>query len=101
MLVDKFLKAGSKVRVYDPVAQHEAKRILGDKIEYIDNPYDALEGADCLLLVTEWKEFRIPDLEKMHSLLKTPVIFDGRNIYDCQELKEAGFDYFCIGTIHS
>jgi len=100
VLIDQFLDAGSRVRAYDPVAQNEAKRILKDKIEYVDDPYDALDGADCLLLVTEWKEFRIPDLKRMHDLLKTPVIFDGRNIYDHKELEEAGFVYFCIGTIH-
>ncbi len=100
VLIDQFLDAGSRVQAYDPVAQNEAKRILEDKIEYFDNPYDALDGADCLLLVTEWKEFRIPDLKRMRDLLKTPVIFDGRNIYDHKELEEAGFVYFCIGTVH-
>jgi UDPglucose 6-dehydrogenase len=97
-LIEKFLDAGAHVRAYDPVAQKEARRILGDKIEYTGNLYDALRDADCLLLITEWKEFRIPDLQKMNSLMKKPVIFDGRNIYDRKELNDAGFEYFCIGS---
>jgi UDPglucose 6-dehydrogenase len=100
-LIERFLGAGSSIRAYDPVAQKEARRILGDRIDYTNDPYDALEGADCLLLVTEWKEFRIPDLQKMRRLLKNPAIFDGRNIYEHQEMKDAGFDYYCIGTVKS
>ncbi|MEA3477173.1 MAG: UDP-glucose/GDP-mannose dehydrogenase family protein, partial [Bacteroidota bacterium] len=98
VLIDSFLKAGSRIQAYDPVAINEAKRILGDKITYVTDPYEALKNADCLLLVTEWKEFRIPDFKQMKALLKNPVIFDGRNIYEEKELQDAGFEYFCIGS---
>ncbi len=98
VLIDKFLEAGCKVRVYDPVAMDESRRRIGNKVEYATDEYAALEGADCLLLVTEWKEFRMPDLPLMKKLLKTPVVFDGRNIYDVAEMKAAGFDYYCIGV---
>ena len=70
VLIQKFLEAGAKVRAYDPVAMHEAKRILGDKIEYAADQYDALMDADCLLLVTEWPEFRFPDFKIIRKLLK-------------------------------
>ena len=76
---------------------HEAKRILGDRIEYAEDQYDALIDADCLLLVTEWPEFKFPNLNVIKKLLKNPVIFDGRNIYEPAEMKRKGFQYFCIG----
>lgn len=97
VLIKRFLDAGCEVTAYDPVAMEEAKRILGDKIKMTENQYDALEDADCLLLVTEWKEFRVPDLAMMKEQMKTPVLFDGRNIYDKDELNNAGFEYFAIG----
>jgi UDPglucose 6-dehydrogenase len=98
VLIDKFLEAGCTVKAYDPVAMDETKRRIGSKIEYVSDQYEALRDADCLLLVTEWKEFRVPDLELMKNLLRNPVIFDGRNIYDRKEVMEAGFEYFGIGT---
>jgi UDPglucose 6-dehydrogenase len=98
VLIEKFLAAGCKVQAYDPVAMTETQRRIGDKIEYAKGEYEALEGADCLLLVTEWKEFRIPDLALVKKLLKNSVIFDGRNIYDAGEMKAAGIEYFGIGT---
>jgi UDPglucose 6-dehydrogenase len=97
VLIDKFLGAGCSIAAYDPVAMNEARRILGNSIEYGKTQYDVLDGADCVLLVTEWKEFRIPNLAKMKELMKSPVVFDGRNIYDGQELKSNGFTYFAIG----
>lgn len=97
VLIDNFLKAGCKVKAYDPEAMKETKRRIGDIIEYSEDPYDAIDGADCLLLVTEWKEFRVPDFDRMKKLLKNHVIFDGRNIYDPQEISDAGFEYFGIG----
>ncbi|NTV83009.1 MAG: UDP-glucose/GDP-mannose dehydrogenase family protein [Bacteroidales bacterium] len=97
VLIEKFLEAGCKIKAYDPVAMPETKRRIGDVIEYANGEYEALENADCLLLVTEWKEFRIPDMAIMKKLLKNNVIFDGRNIYDAQEMREAGFEYFGIG----
>jgi UDPglucose 6-dehydrogenase len=97
VLIDKFLKAGMQVRAYDPVAMEESHRRIGDSVIYAKDLYDAAVGADCLVLVTEWSEFRIPDFDKLKGLLKYPAIFDGRNIYDAAELNAKGFDYFCIG----
>jgi UDPglucose 6-dehydrogenase len=97
VLIDKFIKAGSKVKAYDPESMKETQRRIGNVIEYVNEPYQALENADCLLLVTEWKEFRVPDFARMKSLLNNPVIFDGRNIYDRHEVRSAGFEYFGIG----
>ncbi len=97
VLIDLFLKAGCSVAAYDPVAKEEAERLLENSIELGDGQYDVLPDADCLLLVTEWKEFRVPDLHKIKELMKSPVIFDGRNIYDHEEMKANGFEYFAIG----
>ena len=97
VLIGKFLEAGCFVKAYDPVAMEETRRKIGDKITYAKDEYEALEDADCLLLVTEWKEFRVPDLDLMKKLLKNNVIFDGRNIYDASEIRAAGFEYFGIG----
>lgn len=97
VLIDEFTKAGCKVKAYDPAAMEETQKRIGNKIEYANDAYEALIDADCLVLVTEWKEFRIPNLKVIKKLLKTPVIFDGRNIYDIEELKGMGFDYYCIG----
>jgi UDPglucose 6-dehydrogenase len=98
VLIDKILSAGGKVVAYDPVASHEAQRILGDKITYVSEPYDALNNADALLVVTEWSEFKVPDFDKISSLLNNKIIFDGRNIYDNKEMKELGYEYHCIGS---
>jgi UDPglucose 6-dehydrogenase len=89
--------AGCQVKAYDPAAMREAKRYLGDTIEYAKDSYDAVENADCLVLVTEWNEFRFPDWIRIKSLLKQPVVFDGRNVFDLNEMKANGFDYICIG----
>jgi UDPglucose 6-dehydrogenase len=97
VLIEKFLAAGCMVKAYDPVAMEECQRKIGNVIEYARDEYAAIDGADCLLLVTEWKEFRMPDLMQVKKLLKTPVVFDGRNIYDAEEMKEAGIDYYGIG----
>jgi len=88
---------GCKVKAYDPVAITESKRLLGDSIEYGKDPYDTADNADCLVLVTEWNEFRFPDWMRIKNLLKRPLVFDGRNLYDVNEMKTNGFDYFCIG----
>jgi UDPglucose 6-dehydrogenase len=98
VLIDKFLEAGCRVRAYDPEAMDETRRRVGNIIEFAKDPYEALSNADCLLLVTEWKEFRMPDMAIMKKHLKNHVIFDGRNIYDAKEIREAGFEYFGIGT---
>ncbi len=98
ILIDKLIKAGCKVKAYDPVAIEESKRRIGNIIEYCKDQYETLIDADALFLVTEWTEFRFPNLNVMKKLLKTSVIFDGRNIYDPKEMKAAGFDYYCIGV---
>jgi len=97
VLIEKILKAGGKVKAYDPVAMKEAHHMIGDIITYCKDDYDTLIDADALLLVTEWPEFRTPNFSVIAKLLKNKVIFDGRNIYDKEELKELGFDYYCIG----
>ncbi|MFH2094804.1 MAG: UDP-glucose/GDP-mannose dehydrogenase family protein [Bacteroidota bacterium] len=97
VLIDGLLEKGASVRVYDPVAMHEASRRLGNSVVYAKDPYDALTGVDGLFLVTEWREFRYPDLKQMKSLMKQHVVFDGRNIYDPAEMKDNGFVYFGIG----
>lgn len=98
VIIEKLLEAGCKVKAYDPVAVKEAKHILGDSIEYANDQYDALIDADALLIITEWPEFRSPNFKVVSKLMKDKVIFDGRNIYDMQEMKEAGFIYHCIGV---
>ena len=97
VIIEKLLGAGARVKAYDPVAVKEAKRYLDDRITYSNHQYEALKGADCLVMVTEWPEFRFPDFSTIKELLRTPAIFDGRNIYDHAEMKRLGFDYFCIG----
>ena len=97
VLIDKLLKAGCKVRAYDPAAMREAKRRLGDTIYYAHDMYDALLDADALFMVTEWKEFRLPTWGVLKKTMNHPVIFDGRNIYDSEELAEQGIAYHCIG----
>ena len=100
-IIRGLLKSGAKIQAYDPVAMDEAKRIFGDdsNIKYFDGNYETLEGANALLLLTEWHQFRYPDFKKIKKLLREPVIFDGRNQYNPQELKDAGFSYYAIGRI--
>jgi len=97
VLIDKIIEAGATVKAYDPVAMKEAKRRIGDKIEYAPDEYDALIDADALILVTEWPEFKFPNMNIIKKLMKKHVIFDGRNVYDVREMHELGFDYYCIG----
>ena len=97
VIVDLLLTAGCEVAVYDPIALPEAKKRLGKKVSYAENMYDKLIGADALLLLTEWKEFRIPDWNIVKKSMNTPVILDGRNIYNRREMLENGFIYECIG----
>lgn len=96
-LVQNLLDKGAKIRVYDPEAMDRVKQSLGGKIEYADKPYDTLKDADVLIVATEWNEFRQPDFKRMASLMKTPVIFDGRNIYNPQTVLAAGFTYHAVG----
>ena len=97
VLISQLLEQGVKVKAYDPVAMPEAKHTLKDTITYSKDPYDALIDADALCLVTEWPEFRLPNFEVVGRLLKSKVIFDGRNIYDATELRAMGFNYYGIG----
>ncbi|RYJ53324.1 UDP-glucose/GDP-mannose dehydrogenase family protein [Flavobacterium petrolei] len=96
-IVKNLLEAGAIVKAYDPVAINEAKHHFGDTISYCEDQYETLIDADCLAILTEWPEFKFPNLKIVQKLLSTPAIFDGRNIYDREEMKESGFDYFCIG----
>jgi UDPglucose 6-dehydrogenase len=97
VLIEKLLDAGAKVKAYDPAAMHETKKVLGDRIEYASDPYEAIEGVDAVALMTEWAEFHLPDFHGMGELMKKKVIFDGRNIYNPEELRKMGFEYFGIG----
>jgi UDPglucose 6-dehydrogenase len=97
ILIEKLLNAGAKIKAYDPAAINETKKLLGDRIEYASDPYEALVKADALALMTEWSEFHLPDFNRMSELMKRKAIFDGRNIYDPAQLRKLGFTYFGIG----
>ena len=97
-IINDLLKRGAKISAYDPKAIEEAKFYFQDRITYAKNSYDALSNCDCMLLLTEWNEFRRPDFDKIKTLLKSPVIFDGRNQYNAERLKEKGFEYYQIGV---
>jgi UDPglucose 6-dehydrogenase len=96
-LIDEILEAGGKVRTYDPEAMPNVQRLMGNKIHFAKDAYDALEGTDALVIVTEWSEFRNPDFEKILGTLKFPAIFDGRNVYSLEKMEELGFYYESIG----
>ncbi|HET6202637.1 MAG TPA: UDP-glucose/GDP-mannose dehydrogenase family protein [Planctomycetota bacterium] len=97
-VLGELLAAGAQVRASDPEAIPTARRIFGDGVSYFEKPYDALPGADALLLVTEWNEYRHPDFDRMRSLLRQPIIFDGRNVYPPKTLRDHGFTYYGIGV---
>lgn len=96
-IINELLKRGAKVKAFDPKAMETAKFYLGDRITYSKNAYETLENADAMLLLTEWNEFRRPDFERIKTLLKTPIIFDGRNQYNPERLLEKEFNYYCVG----
>ena len=98
-LIADLFAAGATITAYDPVAMHEAQRVFGDepRLQYAENPMGALDQADALVIVTEWKEFRSPDFDAIKATLKNPVIFDGRNLYDPKFVRDAGIEYFAIG----
>lgn len=98
VIIDKILKAGGKVKAFDPIAMPETKHILRNTIEYCKTEYEAIENADALMIVTEWADFRSPNFEKIKKALLNPIVFDGRNIYDTKELNEFGFEHYGIGT---
>jgi UDPglucose 6-dehydrogenase len=96
-LIEALLAAGAKVQAYDPEAVTVAKGIFGNRITYAATNYDALKGADALVIVTEWSEFRRPDFNRMRTLMKAPIIFDGRNLFTPDQMKQHGFTYYSIG----
>ena len=96
-LIKKVVDAGAKIRAFDPEAIETTKAQIGKMIEYSNSSYDAIKNSDALIIVTEWNEFRNPDLEKVRSLLKEPVIFDGRNLYDLETMRQKKFTYYSVG----
>ena len=97
VMISKLLEAGCTVRAYDPIAMDECRRRIGETVTYCRNMYDAVLDADALLLLTEWKEFRLPSWGVIAKAMKKPLVIDGRNIFDIEELEENGFEYHCIG----
>ena len=97
--IEKFLAAGIKIRAYDPEAMEVAKEKLGNRIETFQNSYDVLDGADGLVIFTEWQEFRTPDFDLIKERLAKPIIFDGRNLYEPADMKKLGFEYHSIGRV--
>ena len=96
-IINALLEFGAKIKAYDPKGFDQAKNIWGDRIYYAKNSYDAVDGADCLLMLTEWNEFRRPDFDKIKNLMNSPVVFDGRNLYNMERMKKRGFEYYCVG----
>ena len=96
-LINALLAAGAKVQAYDPEASPVAKGLFGSRVTLAAGNYEALNGADCLAIVTEWSEFRTPDFARMRKLMRAPVIFDGRNLYPPEQMKQLGFTYYSIG----
>ncbi|HOA37056.1 MAG TPA: UDP binding domain-containing protein, partial [Flavihumibacter sp.] len=96
-MIDALLAAGATVTAFDPEAMKNVKQLLGDKISFVENQYDALKGADALIIATEWNEFRTPDFLKIVTSLKNKTIFDGRNLFDTAAIAELGFHYESIG----
>ena len=95
--IDLLLKSGCKVRVFDPIAMNECKRRVGDVVEYAADMYDAVLNADALLMLTEWKQFRLPSWGVIKRTMNVSLVIDGRNIYDSKELLDLGIKYYCIG----
>lgn len=95
--IEELLKAGAIIKAHDPESMENVKGIMGDRIQFYETPYGAAENADAVFIATEWPEFRTPDFEKLSSILKSKVIFDGRNLYDLGQMKELGYTYFSIG----
>ncbi|MFT6981646.1 MAG: UDPglucose 6-dehydrogenase [Crocinitomicaceae bacterium] len=98
-MIDELVKAGAEIIAFDPEAAENVKSEIGDKIEYAEDQYSCIEGADALLIATEWSVFRTPDFDKMKSLLKQPIIFDGRNLYEIEQMEGLGFYYNSIGRV--
>jgi len=96
-IVERLLAEGASVRAYDPEATETARRLFGDRITLCKRSYDALIGADALAIVTEWNNFREPDFARMRQVMRSPVVFDGRNLYAADQMKALGFTYYSIG----
>ena len=96
-LMQAVLDAGATVKAHDPVAHETCQQVMGDTISYFDNPYDALDGADALVICTDWGDFRAPDMDQMKQRLKDPLVFDGRNLYRLDDMAEKGFTYYSVG----
>lgn len=96
-IVNGVLRKGARVQAYDPKAERAARAVFGDRISYVQRGYDALKGADALAIITEWNEFREPDFVRMRSLMRSPVIFDGRNLFEVDKMRAEGFTYYSIG----
>jgi UDPglucose 6-dehydrogenase len=96
-LIAALIAAGASVQAFDPEAMKVAKSLLGSKVTFASKSYDALKGADCLAILTEWNEFRRPDFARMRSLMRSPVVFDGRNLFETDQMKQNGFTYYSIG----
>ena len=97
VIINRLLRAGATVKAHDPVAMNEGRKIFKTRVHFSEDDYEVLRGADALAVVTEWSEFRTPDFKKIKKLLKKPLIFDGRNIYNQAELRKMGFTYYSIG----
>ncbi len=97
--IQHLIEAKCRIRVFDPVAMDECRRRIGDNVEYATDIYDATSGADALLVITEWKQFRLPNWRTIHKLMNHPLVIDGRNIYDANEMRSLGFEYTCIGRL--
>jgi UDPglucose 6-dehydrogenase len=97
VVVNGLLEAGAKVRVHDPEAMQVARAHFGDRVEYCENNYDTLPGADALIILTEWKPYRRPDFDRVRTLLARPIVFDGRNLFGLEKMRELGFEYTSIG----
>ncbi|MFY8036401.1 MAG: UDP binding domain-containing protein, partial [Cyclobacteriaceae bacterium] len=95
--IEELLEAGAHIQAHDPESMSNVKNLLGDRIAYCEDPYSAAENADAIFIATEWPEFRTPDFDRLSSILKNKVIFDGRNLYDLALMKELGYTYFSIG----
>ena len=97
VIINRLLEVGARIKVYDPAAMDEVKKVFYERIEYSKKSYDALEGADALVLITEWNEFREPDFKRILKSMNTPIVFDGRNIFNPRKLQDMGFTYYGIG----
>jgi UDPglucose 6-dehydrogenase len=101
VVIDGLLRRGARVSAHDPEAMHIARSMFGDRVALVDSNYDAIDGAEALIILTEWKPYRNPDFARMKRLMKKPLIFDGRNLFDADRMHEHGFDYTSIGRPRS